>query len=175
MHHPHTDALVIIAKVANSNVHRLLVDDGSTIDIIYLEEYKRMGLIESELCPSTSPLYGFKGDHVIPRGTVKLAVIGGEHPRVLTVVTEFLVVNCPLAVNGIIGIPLLKALNVVTSIYHLTMKFLTTEGMGQVQGSQYDSRESYNKSLRLTVKERKLPQKMEVGKVIVGPSENPRS
>ena len=121
VHHPH-----------NSNVHRVLVDDGNVVDIIYLNAYKRMGLTESELSPTTSPLYGFTGDHVIPRGTVKLVVIVGEHPRVSTIVIEFLVFDCLLAVNGIIWRPLLKALKPVTSIYHLTMKFLTVEGTRQV-------------------------------------------
>ena len=96
--------------------------------------YKRMGLSESELSPATFPLYGFTGDHVIPIGIVKLTMTVGEHPRVSTVVVEFLVVDCFSAVNGIIGRPLLKALNAVTSIYHLTMKLLTTKGMGQVRG-----------------------------------------
>ena len=59
MHHPYVNALVITAKVANSNVHRMLVDNGSIVDIIYLDAYKRMGLIESELGPTTLPLYGF--------------------------------------------------------------------------------------------------------------------
>ena len=127
MHHPRTDAFVIIARVVNNNVHRLLVDDGSAIDIIYLDAYKRMGLIESELNPATSLLYEFTGYHVIPRGTVKLAVTVGEHPRVWTVVTEFLIVDCPLGINRIIERPLLKALKAVTSIYHLTMKFPTIE------------------------------------------------
>ena len=86
MHHPYIDTLVITAKVANCNVHRLLVNDDSAIDIIYLNAYKRMGLTESELNPATSPLYGFMGDHVISRGTMKLAVMVGEHPRVSIVV-----------------------------------------------------------------------------------------
>ena len=98
-----------------------------------------------------------------------------EYPKVSMVVTEFLIVDCPSAINGIIRRPLLKALKAVISIYHLTMKFSTTEGTRQVQGSQYNSREYYNKSLRLAEKERKLPQRMEVGKVIVGPLENPYS
>ena len=44
VNHPHVDALVITARVANSNVHRLLVDDGNTVDIIYLDAYKWMSL-----------------------------------------------------------------------------------------------------------------------------------
>ena len=43
-----------------------MVDDGSAVDILYLDTYKRMGLTENELSPTTSPLCGFTGDHVIP-------------------------------------------------------------------------------------------------------------
>ena len=109
-------------------MHRLFVDDGSAVDIIYLDAYKRMGLTESELSPTTSPLYEFTGDHVIPRGTVKLVVTVGEYPRVSIVVTKFHVLDCLSVVNGIIGRPILKALKALTSIYHLTIKFLIAEG-----------------------------------------------
>ena len=35
VHHPHEDALVITTEVANSLVHRLLIDSGSAINILY--------------------------------------------------------------------------------------------------------------------------------------------
>ena len=149
MHHPHTNALVITVRVANSNVHSMLVDNGSIVDIIYLDAYKKMGLTESELNPTTL----------------------GEHPRLSTVMVEFLIIDCPSAFNGVIGRPLLKALKAITSIYHLTMKFPSMEETGQVRGTQYDSRECYNKSIKLAEKERRLPQIMEVGRVSVGPME----
>ena len=95
VHHPYSDAFVITARVANSNVHRMLVDNGSAMDIIYLNVNTRTRLIESELSLTTSPLYEFTGDHVIPKGMIKLSMTVGEHPRVWTVMTEFIVVNCP--------------------------------------------------------------------------------
>ena len=101
--------MVIITKVANSNVYKMLVDNRSIVDVIYLDAYKRIGLTESKLSPMTSPLYGFTGDHVIPKGTIKLAVTVEGHPRVLIVMTKFLIVDCPLAFNKGIGRPLLKA------------------------------------------------------------------
>ena len=111
-------------------------------------------------------------DSVIPKGTIKLAVTVGEHPRVSTIMMEFLVIDCPSAFNGVIGRLFSKVLKVVTSIYHLTMKFPTTEGTGQVRGSHSTcgsaiiSRLSWQRK-----KERKLPQMMEVGRVSVGPME----
>ena len=71
-----------------------MVHDGSAVDILYLDVYKRMGLTKNELSPTISPLYRFTGDHVIPRGTTKLTVMISEHPRVWTVIIEFLMVDC---------------------------------------------------------------------------------
>ena len=106
-----------------------------------------MGLTKSDLNPTTSPLYGFTGDHVIPKGIMKLTVMVGEHPRMSTVIANFLIVDCPSAINRLIGRTLLKALKMVTSIYHLTMKFPTTEETGEVGANEYDTRECYNKFL----------------------------
>ena len=120
--------LVITTRIANNYVHRMLVDNGSVIDILYLDTYKRMRFNKRDSSPTTTPLYGFTGDHVIPKSTIKLVVTVGEHLRVSIVVIDFLVVNCPLVFIGVLGRPLLKTLKAVTSIYHLTMKLPTVEG-----------------------------------------------
>ena len=39
MHHLHSDALVITVKMANSIVHRMLVDNDSATDILYWDAY----------------------------------------------------------------------------------------------------------------------------------------
>ena len=87
----------------------------------------------------------------------------------LTVVANFLIVDCPSTINGMIGRSILKALKAVTSIYHLTVKFPTSEGIGEVRGNQYNSRECYNKSLRIAKKDCRLL-KMEAEKVAVSSS-----
>ena len=132
-----------------------MVDNGSATDILYLKAYKKMGLTEDDLDPNNSPLYSFTGDHVIPKGVVKLNVIVGEHTRTSIVLANFLVVDAPTAINRIIRRLLLKTLKATTSIYHLTMKFPTAKGTGEVQGDQFDSRECYNKSLRIVEKNNK--------------------
>ena len=35
LHHPHDDALVVSVRVGDYNVHRVLVDNGSSVDILY--------------------------------------------------------------------------------------------------------------------------------------------
>ena len=119
----------------------------------------------------TFPLYGFTGDHVIPKGIIKLAVIVGDHPRTSTVVVEVLTVDCPSAFNGVIRRPFLKALKAMVLISCLKIKFPIATGTKQVQGRQYDSRECYNKSLELAKKERELPRMMEVERVTKVPME----
>ena len=57
----------------------MLVDDGSSMVIIYPNAYKRMRLTENDLSLTTSPLYAFTGDHVFLKGTIKLAVMVREH------------------------------------------------------------------------------------------------
>ena len=83
VHHPHNNALVITARVANSNVHRILVDNGSAMDIIYLDAYKRMGLTKSELSLTTSPLYGFTEDHMVPKANNQAGSNDGRAPKSL--------------------------------------------------------------------------------------------
>ena len=84
---------------------------------------------------------------------------------------DFLLVNCPLAYNGVLDRPLLRALKAVTSIHCLTMKFPTVAGTSRVRGRQRDSRECYSRSLELAEKEPELPHAMDVEKTSRWPIE----
>ena len=44
LHHPHDDALVITIRVGDYNVHRMLVDNGSSADILYYPAFQQMGI-----------------------------------------------------------------------------------------------------------------------------------
>ena len=56
---------------------------------------------------------------------------------------NFLLVNCSSSYNAIIRKPTLNSWKVVTSTYHLSVKFLTDYRIGQVQGDQLAARECY--------------------------------
>ena len=42
--HPHDDPLVIRVIVANKTIHRVLVDNGSSTDIIFASAFDKMGI-----------------------------------------------------------------------------------------------------------------------------------
>ena len=46
LYHPHDDALVVSLRVGDYNVHRMLVDNGSSADILYYPAFQQMGKIE---------------------------------------------------------------------------------------------------------------------------------
>ena len=35
LHHPHDDALVVSLQIGDYNMHRVLIDNGSSVDILY--------------------------------------------------------------------------------------------------------------------------------------------
>ena len=79
--HPHCDALVIKAMIVNNNVHRILVCNRSSMDILYFQAFKRIGLKVSDLKPSLNSVYSFTGDSVVPLGVISLPMTLGEYPR----------------------------------------------------------------------------------------------
>ena len=59
VHHLYCDALVITAMMTNNKMHRILVDNGSSVDILYYQAFQKIGLKVSDLKPSPNPVYGF--------------------------------------------------------------------------------------------------------------------
>ncbi|XP_024023058.1 uncharacterized protein LOC112092091 [Morus notabilis] len=65
VHFPHNDALVVEAMIGNHTVCRILVDNGSSVDLLYSDCLEKMGIQKEQLEKTSRPLYGFTGDSVI--------------------------------------------------------------------------------------------------------------
>ena len=77
----HQDALVITAKIGSNTVKKLLVDDGSAVDILYYGALSRMNLGDRKLNETKiPPLFGFTGNEVRVVGTIDLPVLFGTAP-----------------------------------------------------------------------------------------------
>ncbi|XP_030968728.1 uncharacterized protein LOC115989201 [Quercus lobata] len=61
---PHNDPLVIMLNIKGFNTKRILVDNGSSADIIYLPAFQQLRLDPKRLRPFDSPLVSFSGDRV---------------------------------------------------------------------------------------------------------------
>ncbi|XP_022158687.1 uncharacterized protein LOC111025147 [Momordica charantia] len=146
--HPHNDALVITLKIANVKVHRILVDGGSSADIISWTTYKVMDLGEKVLKSSPAPLIGFGRERVIPEGRIELHVTFGSGPKSVTKMMDFLVVDYTSSYNAILGRSTMHMLKAIPSTYHQSMKFPTSGGVGKIKGEQRVSRECYYTSMR---------------------------
>ena len=146
--HPHDDPLVVRAIVANTTVHRVLVDNGSLADIIFASAFDKMGIGREKLEPVNTHLRGFSGEKVLPLGSIQLVLTLGEPPCQATTTARFLIVDAPSAYNMLLGIPSLNALKAVPSAYHMIIKFPTVHGVGTVRGDQRVARECYTASMK---------------------------
>ena len=61
VHHPHDDAIVITLLIADYTTRRVLVDHGSSADILYYLAFQQMRLGRDQLRLVNSPLVGFGG------------------------------------------------------------------------------------------------------------------
>ena len=132
--HPHDDPLVIRAIVANTTVHRVLVDNGSSADIIYASAFDKMGIGREKLEPVNTHLRRFSGEKVLLVGSIQLVLTLGEPPCQATTTARFLIVDAPSAYNMLLGRPSLNAIRAIPSTYHMIIKFPTVNGVGTVRG-----------------------------------------
>ena len=67
---PHNDSLVVTLRIGGYDVKRVLVDQGSDVEIMYSNLYKRLKLRSEDLTCYDSPLIGFDGKVVFPKGQI---------------------------------------------------------------------------------------------------------
>ena len=69
---PHDDALVVTLRIGGYDMKRVLVDQGSSAEIMYPNLYEGLRLKLEDLASYDSPLVGFDRKVVIPNDHIKL-------------------------------------------------------------------------------------------------------
>ncbi|VFQ64024.1 unnamed protein product [Cuscuta campestris] len=100
---PHRDAMVIKVEINNVVVHRTLVDTGSSVNVMYSNTFKELGLSRSDLKPIHTPLSGFTGDTIEAEGTITVRAGVGDGTHRLWIDMEFMVVQLNCAHHLILG------------------------------------------------------------------------
>ena len=146
--HPHDDPLIIRVVVANKTVHRVLIDNGSSANIIFAPAFDKMGIEREKLEPVNAHLRGFSGEKVLPLGSIQLVLTLGGSPCQATMTIKFLIVEAPSAYNMLLGRPSFNAIRAIPSAYHMVVKFPTKNGVGMVQGEHRIARECHLASMK---------------------------
>ena len=118
---PHDDALVITLKIGGYDVKRVMVDQGSSAEIMYPDLYKGLNFRPKDLTAYDSPLVSFDRKVVISRGQIRLPVQAGSE----VVEVDFIVVDAYSPYTAIVARPWLHALGAVSSTLHQKVKYPT--------------------------------------------------
>ena len=99
-------------------MHRVLIDNGSSADILYYLAFQQMRIDKKQLVPINAPLVGFGGTRVFPLGAVTLSVTVGDYPQQITKDVTFLVVDL---VDSTAGYELLSFMDAFSSYNQIKM------------------------------------------------------
>ncbi|XP_074370871.1 uncharacterized protein LOC141712011 [Apium graveolens] len=137
----HNLALVVTLDVANNEVKRILIDNGSSANIVFEHTLNRMELGHFRM----DPLYGF-GNTMI-RGVIYLPITFGTAPQQVSHVMKFYVISATSSYNMILGRPTITKLRAIPSIIHLKLKFPTPGGTGELRGDREMAGKCYGQTL----------------------------
>ena len=154
--HPHSDPLVVQLRIGGYDVKRILVDTGSSVEVMYYDLFKQLKLPQDQLKPARAPLVGFNAQAHWPLGTLSLKTRAGSQE----LMTEFVVVDIPSPYNAIVGRDWLHRMRGVASTLHQVIKFITPRGVEAVYGDQVAAKQCYlaTVSTKAAVKEVQMVQ-----------------
>nr|GEX37184.1 reverse transcriptase domain-containing protein [Tanacetum cinerariifolium] len=86
--------LVIEAEMGGHMIHRMYIDGGSSMEILYEHCFNRLRPeIKSQMVPATTSLTGFSGETIWPLGKLRLLVIIGDAAHSTKAWMNFMIVK----------------------------------------------------------------------------------
>ena len=128
---PHDDVLVVTLMIRGYDVKRVLVDQGSAVEVMYPDLYKGLKLKPEDLTAYDSPLVSFEGKTVTPKGMISLSIQTDSD----VVEADFIVVNAYSPYTAIVARSWLHALGAVSSTLHQKVKYPSEGRVKEVIGN----------------------------------------
>ena len=96
--------MVVRVIIANFKVRRVLIDQGSSVDILFIDAFNKLDLSEEHICPFHNTLFRFTGEQVQVKGNIELLT---TFTGVRSFLIKFLIVERGNPYSAILGRPLL--------------------------------------------------------------------
>ncbi|XP_070055403.1 uncharacterized protein [Nicotiana tomentosiformis] len=128
---PHNDALVISVLINKSRVKRVLIDPGSSSNIIRSRVVEQLGL-HDQIVPAVRVLNGFNMACETTKGEISLPVNTAETIQEI----KLCVIEGDIRYNALFGRPWIHNMRAVPSTLHQVLKFPTLGGIKIVYGEQ---------------------------------------
>jgi len=142
------DLVVILVVTVGRRVHRVLVDQGSSEDVMFWSTFNKLQLSPDQLRPYNGFLYGFTENQAEVRGHMELRTTFIDGATSQTVNIRYLVVNAPSAYNILLGRPALNRIGAVASTRHMKIKLPSLEGaVITIKFDQKATKKCYENSL----------------------------
>lgn len=139
--------------IVGQDVRKVLIDNGSSVDIIFRHTLRRMilgGQKESQNAADIQgPLYGFGNNPVPIQGTIDLPTTFGTSPQEVTALVNYYIIDIASSYNVIIGRPTLFFFGAIISAPHMKVKFPTAMGPGSLVSDIQASKMCYSASISL--------------------------
>ena len=144
------DPMVITVEIDKFAIAKTLVDQGSSVDILYWDIFKKMRIPEAHIQPYNEQIVGFSGERVDTKGYIDLYTTFGEEDGLhKTINVRYLLVNAQTSYNILLGRPSINRLKAIVSTPHLAMKFPSANNdIATIHVDQKTARECYVASLK---------------------------
>jgi len=152
---PHEDDPVVLSIVMmGRNVHMVLINQGSSIDVMFWETFVGLQIPIDRLQPFNGMLVDFSWEQVEVRGYADLWTTFRDEKAAKTITVRYIDFNAPSSCNVLLGRPSLNKLRAVVSTPHLKMKIPTNEGkIFMMSVNQEVAKKCYEDSLRIRQKD----------------------
>ena len=149
--YPHEDALVIEVTAANKMFDQILVDTGSSVDVLFKSTLEEMRITDLRLEHINTSLKGFGRGKLVPLGVVELSITIDSSPTEKTMILDFVVVDEEGLCQMILGRPFLRMSKAVLSNHYLVLKYQANGVVGVVPGDWRIARSCYSTTERQTM------------------------
>jgi hypothetical protein len=136
----HIDTMVITVHIDKWDITRVLIDNRSQAEIIFLPSFDQIGFDRKQLKEASKSLYGFGGRRMEPIGSISLTVYFGSLHIACTEHITFDVVDMHYPYNAIFSRGLLNTFEAALHSIYLCLKVPGALGVISICGNQKEAR-----------------------------------